>query len=421
MKTYRELGEIEKIRHNNFYALIFIALFYGFGSAIFYIVYIPFLYEFTDSIFIIGVITTLGSIIQFLPMPWIGRLSDKYGRKLFWYVDTPLMILGLFFFIIADNFFILIAGVLSFSFGLGIGYSIYQVFVMENSTDSKKGFNYGFLGFLMSVGNIRGSILVLADSRFKLRFYFIVFIIILVINQIVVITFIFDPIPRKHEEILSPRKPPKTEKGSRRKLLTTSKTRAIVFYFTLDAFIYSISFSIYTAGIINQYHITQQDIALLALCSQISFILFQIPAGHLTDKIGKKKTLIFSESFGLSFFSLLIISFFLWSSGFEFLILPLLITGEILWAVTLTTFIPSEAITTTNLDKARRAESYGILTLIRGIGVMPTGIIAGFLIASVHYIVPFILTIIGIIFKIWFLSKHFENDSKKTRDNHGKT
>ncbi|MCK4286145.1 MAG: MFS transporter, partial [Candidatus Lokiarchaeota archaeon] len=379
------------------------------------------LYEFTDSIIIIGVITTLGSIIQFLMMPWIGRLSDKYGRKLFWYFDSPLMILGLIFFIFADNLFILITGVLCFYFGLGIGYSIYQVLVMESSTESKKGINYGILGFLMSAGNIVGSIFVLVDSRFNVRFYFIIFIIIMVINQIIVIFFIFDPIPRKREKLLSPTKLPKTERGSWKKLFTTSKTRAMIFYFTLDAFIYSISFSIYTAGIINQYHITQQDIALLSLCSTISFIIFQIPAGHLADKVGRRKALIFSESFGISFFFLLIVSYFLWSSGFEFLILPLLITGQIIWAVNQTTFMPAEVITTTNLDETRRAESYGILALIRGIGVMPTGIIAGLLIANVHYIVPFILTIMGIIFKLGFLLKFFESDVAEKGDNHEET
>ena len=421
MKIHRYPGGIEKIGRNNLYAMMFTSLFYGIGSNMFFIVYVPFLYEFTDSIIIIGVITTLGSIIQFLMMPWIGRLSDKYGRKLFWYFDSPLMILGLIFFIFADNLFILITGVLCFYFGLGIGYSIYQVLVMESSTESKKGINYGILGFLMSAGNIVGSIFVLVDSRFNVRFYFIIFIIIMVINQIIVIFFIFDPIPRKREKLLSPTKLPKTERGSWKKLFTTSKTRAMIFYFTLDAFIYSISFSIYTAGIINQYHITQQDIALLSLCSTISFIIFQIPAGHLADKVGRRKALIFSESFGISFFFLLIVSYFLWSSGFEFLIVPLLITGQIIWAVNQTTFMPAEVITTTNLDETRRAESYGILALIRGIGVMPTGIIAGLLIANVHYIVPFILTIMGIIFKLGFLLKFFESDVAEKGDNHEET
>ena len=231
----------------------------------------------------------------------------------------------------------------------------------------------------------------------------------MIINQIVVVFFIFDPIPRKREKLLSQTKPPKTEKRLWKKLFTTSKTRVIIFYFTLDAFIYSISFSIYTAGIINQYRITQQDIALLALCSTISFIIFQIPAGHLTDKIGKKKTLILCELFGLTFFSLLVIAFFLWSIGFERSLLPLLIIGQIINAAVATTFIPSEGVTLTNLDETRRAESYGIVSFIRGIGIIPTGVIAGLLIQDVHYITPFIFTIIGIIFLLWFLSKYFHD------------
>jgi MFS family permease len=413
MKIRKTPRNIEKIGRTNIYAMMFTSLFYGIGSNMFFIVYVPFLYEFTDSIVTIGLITTLGSIIQFLIMPWIGRLSDRYGRKLFWYFDSPLMILGLIFFIFADSLFFITTGVLFFHFGLGIGYSIFQVLVMESSTEAKKGFNYGILTFLMSVGNIVGGIFVLIDSRFNPRFYFIIFIIFMVIGQVIVIRFIFDPLPRNREKLLNLKKLPKTERGTWRKMFTSSKTRQFVFYFTFNAFIYSISTSIYTAGLINQYSINQQDIALLSLCNQISIILSQIPAGHLTDKIGKKKTLILSELFGLMFFSLLIISFFLWSSGFKFLILPLLITGQIIWTVNQTTFVPSEAIITTNLDETRRAESYGVLALIRGIGTMPTGIIAGLLIASVHYIVPFIITIMGIIFKLWFLSKYFEEDKKK--------
>ena len=88
MKSHKLSRNIEKTRQRNFYALLFNLLLYGFGQSMFNIVYMPFIYELTDSIFITGVITTLGNIIQFLPMPWLGRLSDRYGRKLIWYFDT---------------------------------------------------------------------------------------------------------------------------------------------------------------------------------------------------------------------------------------------------------------------------------------------------------------------------------------------
>jgi MFS family permease len=375
----------------------------------FFIVYLPFIYEFTGSIFITGVITTVGSIIQFLPMPWLGRLSDRYGRKIVWYFDTPFMILGLFLLIVANNLFILIAGVLSLNFGWAITFSVYQVFVSENSKETKKGFNFGILTFILFGGNIIGSYFVLVDSRFNISFYFLIFIIILVINQIILIIFYSDPIPRKFGLYINPDKTSKIEKGIWRKILTTPKLKAIVIFFTLHAFFSSVSLTIYTAGLKDQYDITRQDIALLALCSNISLLLFQIPAGHLTDKIGKKKTLILCELFGLTFFSLIVIAFFLWSSGFKNSLLPLLIIGQIINAAVTTTFVPSEGVSLTNLDETRRAESFGIISLIRGIGVIPTGVIAGLLIQDVHYITPFIFTIIGIIFLLWFLSKYFQD------------
>ncbi len=138
MKNRRNPRNIEKIRRRNFFVLLFQLLLYGFGISVFSIVYVPFLYDFTGSIVITGFITTLGIIIQYLPMPMIGRLADKYGRKLIWYFDTPFMVLGLLMFIVANNLFILIAGVLCYSVGTMIGISIFKVFVTENSTETKQ-------------------------------------------------------------------------------------------------------------------------------------------------------------------------------------------------------------------------------------------------------------------------------------------
>ena len=109
MENHRNSRILEKIQRRNFYAMSTNLFLYGIGQTLFFIVYMPFLYEFTGSIFVTGVITTIGSIIQFLPLPWLGRLSDRYGRKLIWYFDAPFMVLGLILFIIAENLLLLIA------------------------------------------------------------------------------------------------------------------------------------------------------------------------------------------------------------------------------------------------------------------------------------------------------------------------
>ena len=63
----------------------------------------------------------------------------------------------------------------------------------------------------------------------------------------------------------------------------------------------------------------------------------------------------------------------------------------------------------TDLDETRKAESYGIIGFLKGIGFMPTGIIGGYLTEEFNYIIPFVLSFIGVIFLIWYLHKYFDD------------
>ena len=61
----------------------------------------------------------------------------------------------------------------------------------------------------------------------------------------------------------------------------------------------------------------------------------------------------------------------------------------------------------TNLGEDQKAESYGIISFFRGIGLIPTGLIGGLIVEYIHYITPFIFSIIGIIIELLFLLKFF--------------
>jgi hypothetical protein len=65
--------------------------------------------------------------------------------------------------------------------------------------------------------------------------------------------------------------------------------------------------------------------------------------------------------------------------------------------------------TLTNLDNNRKGFSYGIVVFVRGIGMMPTGAIGGFLAESVHYTTPFIVGLAGLFLEVWFLMKYFKD------------
>jgi MFS family permease len=135
-------------------------------------------------------------------------------------------------------------------------------------------------------------------------------------------------------------------------------------------------------------------------------MIFQIPAGKLTDKIGKKKILIISQTFGILIYAIHILISTFWSLGNETFLFPAMIIIQILFGIAVTTFVPSEAIILTNLDDSRKGVSFGMVSFVRGFGAIPTGIIAAFLIEEVHFIAPFIFTIVGIGIQILFLMKY---------------
>ena len=73
------------------------------------------------------------------------------------------------------------------------------------------------------------------------------------------------------------------------------------------------------------------------------------------------------------------------------------------------TFIPAEQVILTDLDKHRKAESYGIISFARGIGYIPTGYIGALIVENIGYIMPFIFSIIGVIVEVIFLLRFFHH------------
>ncbi|MBY8991951.1 MAG: MFS transporter [Candidatus Lokiarchaeota archaeon] len=185
----------------------------------------------------------------------------------------------------------------------------------------------------------------------------------------------------------------------------------------MDIFIWQITGSVYNAGLQENYNINVDDLAILSLVFSISMIIFQIPAGKLTHKIGIKKSLIFCVSFGLIIFPLNIITWITWSLGNTSLLIPLLVLCQIFWGATASTFIPSELSMMTDLGESRKGENFGIVHAVRGIGGIPTGVLGGFLIEYIHFLAPFIITTIGVTIEIWYIIKFGENLKKNRRKN----
>jgi len=402
--------EIDKVQKRNLWALFIIGLIYGFASRPFFLVYQPFLLEITGSIFITGILVTLGGIVMFFPKPWAGRLSDKFNRKRVWLLEAPLFFIGMIFIFIADNVMFLVIGTIFFHLSAVFGGISYNMFISISGDKTKKGILFGLMFFSIFIGNIGGEIFVLLGIIKDIRVYFLIYMIFDACNYLIITFVITNPKSEQNKKSAIRAEFSDKRQSMWREIFKSPKKRAILIFFLLDAFIYSISSSIIYAGLRDQYGLTYEQLAFIAIWLSITTVIFQIPGGHLADKIGKKRSLILSESFGLASYFCYILAFIVWSLGFQLYLIPLLSVANILNGLTASMFIPSAQMILTDLDETRKAESYGISDFLIGLGFIPTGIIGGYLTEEFNYIIPFILSFIGIIFLIWYLRKFFDEE-----------
>jgi len=398
-----------RVKMRNLWSQIIMNLIHGFGFSAFNVVLQPFIFTLTGkSLFYTGIIVSISNIMQFLPMPLIGKLSDKYGIKTIWLFGPPIFAFGLIILVFTSSIPILIVGILIYVLGAMVNSLNFQIFVSENSGGSKKGKMYGLVFFAYFGGAIGGTSFVVLNPAFSSQFYFLIFSIILIIEWLILVFIIRTPTSSSNIQIRDLSSPTDVEQKKSTKLFQNPKIKVATFFFAFDVFVWGIVLSVYNAGLKANYNFLDSNIAFIALWFQISNMVSQIPAGRIADKIGRKKCLIISQFFGMVFFSMNILTSVLWSQGITIFLFPGLIVGQIFFGIAVTTFIPSEQMTLTNLDDNRKAESYGIVTFIRGIGMLPTGAIGGFLAESINYTAPFVVGLVGLVIEVWFLAKYFK-------------
>jgi len=402
--------EIDKVQKRNLWALFFMSLIYGVASRPFFLVYQPFLLEITGSIFVTGILVSLGGILLFLPKPLVGKLSDKFNRKKVWLLEIPFFYIGMTFLLFAENLTFLVPGIIFFHLSGAVGELSYNMIISASSDKMKKGIMFSLMFFGIFIGSICGDFFVMLDIIDDIRVYFILYILLDTFSYLIMIFVISNPTSIKTKDSAITAEIINKKQSMWKDIFKSPKKRAVLIFFVLDTFIYSISLSILRAGLRAQYGLTYEQLAFIAIWLSLSIMIFQIPGGQLADKIGKKRSLIVSELFGLASFFSLILAFILWTLRFHSFLIPLLIISNILLGLNTATFIPSARMILTDLNETRKAESYGISDFLIGIGFLPTGIIGGFLIENVSYVIPFVLSFIGIIFLIWYLRKYFDEE-----------
>ncbi|MCJ7649796.1 MAG: MFS transporter [Candidatus Lokiarchaeota archaeon] len=405
-------NNLETVKRKNLLAISFTKLLHGFGSNIFSVIYQPYLLELTNSLVLTGIIISIGSIMQFLPMPFIGKLSDRYNRKILITSSMPVFMMGVFLFMIAtpSTIYYAVLGILIYFLGFTIN-GLNSQFIVSESSNKSKGLIYGFMFFSFFLGSIGGSTLVVLSPNIDTKMYFLIFIGVLAIEGIIYGSILSNKTQTKKSISLFNKDVKEVNLWIN--IFRTKTLRSILIFFTLDIFVYGITLSIYNAGLYDFYNLTTENIAILSIGLNITNMLFQIPAGRITDKLGNKKALILSQFFGLGFFTMNIMTVFLWINGITSTLLLTLLFGQISFAFSIVMFIPAEQLILTDLGKERKAEYYGIINFVRGIGFIPTGYIGSLMVENIGYLSPFIFSFVGVLLEIIFLIRFFHHHSNE--------
>jgi len=410
----------QQFKKKNLYTIFITNIIHGFGFSMFNVVYQPFLYQITESEVILGYLTTFGMLMQLIPMQLSGKLADKHGRKPLILVGLSLVVVGLIILAFFEEIVLIIIAIVLIFTGYGIRDPPQQIFTRENSEDKKHGLMFSLMFFGHFAGSIGGSVIVSSlGSAYEASFYFKIFIGI-IIFQIFVQSFFLkeeksfqfketESIPPekiiKEESKLESKSESKSE-SSWKILFKNPQNLKIVIFFLMDSMIWGLSLSIYMGALVANYGITKEQIGVILIIFNISNMIFQIPGGKLADKIGKKRSIILGDSMGFLFFGLALLGWFFRDS----LLMPFLYAAHFILGIIVSIFLPAQMALLSNLDSKKPTEYYGIMSMILVLGFMPMGLISGLIIANVHYIAPFIITLSLIPVELLYLVKVFPND-----------
>ena len=170
--------------------------------------------------------------------------------------------------------------------------------------------------------------------------------------------------------------------------LITRKFLTMTFISAIIRFTFSLRGSI-AALYFRSLGISIVDIGVISMFGAIGFAVFEPTLGFLSDKINRKKFLIF----GMLGVSIITFLYTLGSTVWHFYLLSFFMSA-VMAGVTVST----RALIATVLPSSKKGRSYGLYMAIASIGGIIAPIIGGYLAGAINYYVPFYLGALIIFF-----------------------
>ncbi len=375
----------------------------GLGWGIYYTIYQGFILENVGSESALGVIVGVSFLLQFLPMPFLGMLSDRIGRKLFILIGMGVAIIGLLVLGLSKSFWAALVGMYIFYLGWGFRDPAFQAAMNENVVGKRSGLIFSIAAFAFFGGNLIASYFVAQTSAYLApQDYFLTFGALYALQILWTLLF-YQDLPLQHPKgnLLGTLK--EDLWGTWKGAFGTKSQRPIFIFFLFDGLMWGVGTMLFNGALKTQLNIGYDRLALILMGYNLSIIVTQIPVGKLIDRIGTKIAILLAEALGILFFLITILAAFL-ESEWQF---RMLFLGQIVYGVALAFYIPAQMVIFTSSKKGHAAETYGIGMLMIGISILPATIIAGFLIEKIHFVAPLIFAVIFIPINTAFMLKKY--------------
>lgn len=136
--------------------------------------------------FLVGVVISLYSLFQFIFSPILGRVSDKYGRKIVLIVSSLLNAVSYFFIFVSQSFWIIILARIIAGIG-SANISVAQAYIADTTKSHERTKKMALMGAVFGLGFIVGPLIGgVASSQFGIGVAFLIPAVLSLINAILI-------------------------------------------------------------------------------------------------------------------------------------------------------------------------------------------------------------------------------------------
>jgi MFS family permease len=335
----------------------------------------PFILSLGATVTILGALDGFSLALRSLLQPFMGRISDRLGRKRPIYFSHALCIVGLSLLFVAKSWLWLVPALISFAIADSIWDPIFPTLISESVNEERRGEAFSLWSLTWSIpGFFAPALGGLIAENFGFKPIMVLTLVGEFLAFAVFILFVRETLTGRKElrigdfigSLTDALRPPSG--------LSRFYAAAI-----LGQFIWFMGEGLLPAMLVKAYDFTLIQLGVLANVMSLSIVIFQIPFGRLVDRYGGKPFLLLSSVL----WSIIFLGYMASRSFASFVIF------KVLRGIVAAAWQPAyNAYISRAVPDDERARTYGDINCLRGLICFPAPIIGALLFENYGFSAP---------------------------------